>query len=147
MTTNNTKCIHYLNELLSNSYILYNKTQNYHWNIKTSNFIVFHKLFQEHYENLQEALDEIAERVVILNGEVEGKLSYLINKSQLSDQEVNFKDKTAVLNDLIVAHLVVENIINDAFESNMLDAVTQDLFVNRAKFHQKALWVLSASLA
>jgi len=54
-----------LKTLLANTYALYLKTHNYHWNVKGPNFFSLHKLLEEQYEDLAEAVDDIAERITI----------------------------------------------------------------------------------
>ena len=54
--------------VLADTYCLYLKTQNYHWNVVGQNFISFHQLFATLYESLIEPIDEIAERIRMLGG-------------------------------------------------------------------------------
>jgi starvation-inducible DNA-binding protein len=49
-----------LNALLSDEYVLYTKTRNYHWNIAESQFHGLHKFFEEQYEELDEIVDNVA---------------------------------------------------------------------------------------
>ena len=52
-----------LNHYLADSYCVYLKTQNFHWNVKGPHFYALHLLFEKHYEELANAADEIAERI------------------------------------------------------------------------------------
>ena len=52
-----------LNILLSDEYVLYTKTLNYHWNITGNNFAELHKFLEEQYQALQEIADSVAERI------------------------------------------------------------------------------------
>jgi starvation-inducible DNA-binding protein len=52
-----------LNDLLSDEYVLYTKTRNYHWNVVGPQFNDLHKLFEAQYEALNDIVDEVAERV------------------------------------------------------------------------------------
>src|SRR5580700_11473216 len=66
-----------LNLVLADSYALMALTHLAHWNVEGSDFFPLHKAFQEQYENLFEAIDEIAERVRALNAYAVGGLNVL----------------------------------------------------------------------
>ena len=51
-----------LNTLLSDEYVLYTKTRNYHWNVTGPQFNDLHKFFEEQYTELNEIVDDVAER-------------------------------------------------------------------------------------
>ena len=55
-----------LAKLLADTYVLYLKTQNFHWNVVGSQFYTLHEVFEGHYNELAAAVDEIAERIRIL---------------------------------------------------------------------------------
>src|SRR3990167_6550689 len=59
----NQKVIDGLAHFLADSYILYLKTQNFHWNVQGPNFHSLHEMFEEQYQELAEAIDKIAERI------------------------------------------------------------------------------------
>ena len=54
-----------LNTLLSDEYVLYTKTRNYHWNVVGPQFNDLHKFFESQYEALNEVIDDVAERAQI----------------------------------------------------------------------------------
>src|SRR5436309_13565774 len=54
-----------LNRLLSDEYVLYTKTRNYHWNVTGPQFNDLHKFFEAQYEELNEFVDEVAERAKV----------------------------------------------------------------------------------
>ena len=68
----NYKTTEILESILANSYGLSLKTQNYHWNVTGENFKTFHELFGEQYEDISDAIDELAERIRALGEKVEG---------------------------------------------------------------------------
>src|SRR3569832_2710770 len=55
-----------LRHFLGDSYAVYLKTQNFHWNVKGPYFFTLHLLFEKHYEEMASAIDEIAERIAAL---------------------------------------------------------------------------------
>ena len=52
-----------LKDVLADSYTLYLKTQNYHWNVEGPHFKTLHLLFEEQYTDLATAVDDVAERI------------------------------------------------------------------------------------
>ena len=61
-----------LSEVLADTYILYLKCQNFHWNVTGMHFHTFHEMFQQFYEELAEAVDGIAERIRALGAPSSG---------------------------------------------------------------------------
>ncbi len=136
-----------LSKLLADTYVLYVKTQNFHWNIHCPEFFSLHKLSQEQYEEMAEAIDEIAERVRALGFYVEGSMESFLKLSSFTEEhEVN--PKHIYLEHLIKAH---EAVIRDCRALGQLaedhhDHATVDLMGRRHNFHEKASWMLRASL-
>ena len=52
-----------LSAFLADGMVLYIKTRNFHWNLAEESFMEYHKLFESHYKKLEEAIDEVAERI------------------------------------------------------------------------------------
>ena len=67
--------VDHLTDFLADTYALYLKTQNFHWNLTGPQFFSFHILLQKQYEDMAEAIDEIAERVRSLGYYAEGSFS------------------------------------------------------------------------
>ncbi|TAN20324.1 MAG: DNA starvation/stationary phase protection protein, partial [Chitinophagaceae bacterium] len=64
ITAENSKAVALLlNKLLANEFVLYTKTRNYHWNIECPSFMEMHKLYESQYNELDEIIDAVAERV------------------------------------------------------------------------------------
>jgi starvation-inducible DNA-binding protein len=136
-----------LSKLLADTYILYLKTQNFHWNIHGPEFFSLHKLSEEQYAEMATAIDEIAERIRALGFYVEGSMeSFLKQTSIREDHEVH--PKLVYIEGLIEAH---EAVIRDCRALGDLaedhhDHATVDLMGRRLNFHEKAAWMLHASL-
>ena len=77
-----------LEQILADSYALYFKTQNYHWNVEGTEFRSLHLLFEGQYEDLAESLDELAERIRTLGVTVPA-LSSLIKLASISELDPN----------------------------------------------------------
>src|SRR5690554_1302291 len=76
-------------KVLADSYVLYLKTQNFHWNVTGPHFHSLHEQFEVQYKDLAEAIDEIAERIRILGFKVSGtlkKFSELTSIEENTDQ-------------------------------------------------------------
>lgn len=136
-----------LNLVLAESYALMALTHLAHWNVEGTGFYALHKAFEEQYENLFEAVDEIAERVRALDAYAIGGLSKLARTSDLEEFSSPMPQKDYVAG-LIVAHeKLVENATrtrNLAGEANDLE--TQDLMIERLRWHEKTLWMLKSYL-
>src|SRR5512145_3324614 len=75
-----------LNDLLSDEYVLYTKTRNYHWNVVGPQFNDLHKFFEGQYEALNEVVDDVAERARSLGGKALGTLAEFAQHTRLKEQ-------------------------------------------------------------
>jgi starvation-inducible DNA-binding protein len=136
-----------LNLVLADSYALMALTHLAHWNIEGSDFFPLHKIFQEQYENLFEAVDEIAERVRALDVLAIGGLGVLAKRAEMEEFKSPLPQKDYVAG-LIVAH---EKVVDDALRVRneagaASDLQTQDLMIKRLQWHEKTLWMLKSYL-
>jgi starvation-inducible DNA-binding protein len=137
-----------LNLLLADSYALMALSHHAHWNVEGPDFFALHTAFQTHYENLFQAIDDIAERTRALDAYSNGGLKALAKESGIEEfatGSIAAKDYVA---GLIVAH---EKTLADAIsvrdaagQSNDLE--TQDLVIGRIQWHEKTLWMLRSYL-
>ena len=74
-----------LNKLLSDLNVFYRKLQNYHWNVKGHDFFTIHAKLEEYYNEVNEQIDEIAEHILILNGQPLGTMKDYINTSDIEE--------------------------------------------------------------
>src|SRR6201999_2697409 len=99
-----------LNLVVADSYALMALTHLAHWNVEGADFFPLHKAFQEQYENLFEAIDEVAERVRALDAYAIGGLNVLAKVAQMEEFKSPMPQKDYVAA-LIVAH---EKVVDDA---------------------------------
>lgn len=134
-----------LNSVLSNTYAIYLKSQNYHWHVKGTYFHSMHKMLEEHYNDLAEAVDEIAERIVILGGNALATFSELNSHKTVSDGNSN-ADAVSMIKDLVESHKEVIKSIKVALKSsqNNEDEVSIGLLIDRIGWHEKIIWMLEA---
>ena len=136
-----------LSKLLADTYVLYLKTQNFHWNIHGPEFYSLHKLSEKQYEEMAGAIDEIAERIRQLGFFVEGSMEAFLKLSSV-EEDHTIHPKLAYLEHLIKAH---ETVIRDCRALGGLaeshgDHGTVDLMGRRHLFHEKAAWMLRSQL-
>jgi starvation-inducible DNA-binding protein len=136
-----------LKVVLADSYSLYLKTQNYHWNITGPNFISLHKLFEKQYDDLFKAIDVIAELIRGLGEKAPGSFEEFI---QLATIKAGNKDASAqdMLNDLINDQDNIEKSLIAALKAaqSVDDEVVFGYMVERLTFHRKAKWLLKSCL-
>ncbi len=136
-----------LDKILADSYILMLKTQNYHWNVVGENFKALHELFQTQYEDLFSAIDEIAERIRALGSKVEGSFEHFKKLSDFNNANKNFHSKE-MIQDLLNDHELIARILREAIKlaQSESDEISADLFIQRAKIHEKNIWMLTSSI-
>ena len=133
--------------ILANSYALYLKTQNYHWNVEGPAFHALHALFQEQYEELATAIDDIAERMRALGAYAPGSFAELSTLSTLSDPTRG--NAAEMVSDLEQSQAALIDGARAALASSEAadDPVTADLLTQRIAVHEKAAWMLRSTMA
>lgn len=142
-----TRLVDSLNLVLADSYALMSLTHFAHWNVEGPDFFQLHTAFQKQYEELFEAIDEIAERVRALDAYAIGGLNTLGKVAQMEEFKAPAPQKDYVAA-LIVAH---EKVLDDATRARDIagevgDLETQDLMIGRIASHQKTVWMLKSYL-
>ena len=132
-----------LNKLLSDSYILYLKTQNYHWNVTGPMFQSLHLLFENQYQEQAIAVDEIAERIRALGEYAPGSFAAFSKISSIKEENSIPSTEEMIYNLIHGNEAVVttaREIVSLADECE--DDVTSDLMINRMQIHEKNAWML-----
>lgn len=145
--TDRKKVAEALAHLLADTYLLYLKTQNFHWNVISPNFPALHKLFEEQYEELAAATDEIAERIRALGLPTPASFTQFLKLTCLKEVTKELSDKEMLKNllsdhEAIITEIRKVNAIADAAG----DEGTADLFAVRLRSHEKTAWMLRSSL-
>lgn len=137
-----------LSRLLADTYILYLKTQNCHWNVAGIQFFSLHKMFEEQYISLANAVDQIAERLRALNTAAPGSLSQFLKLTSLKEITKPL-DTVKMLKELLNDHESLSEAISGALclTKTDTDEVTIDLLIQRKAAHEKTAWMLRSSLA
>ena len=127
-----------MNLVLADSYQLMSLTHLAHWNVEGQDFFALHKAFQEQYEDLFEAVDELAERVRALDAYAIGGLEALSRVARMEELKSPMPQKD------YVAALIATRARDAAGLAN--DLQTQDLLIKRLEFHEKTVWMLKSYL-
>lgn len=137
-----------LAQTLANSYFLYLKTQNFHWNVVSKNFHSLHLLFESQYQELAEAVDEIAEHIRALGHPAPASFKQF---SKLADIEesTHVPNDVQMISELLSDHeLICRNLrANIKVAQEVGDESSADLMISRLQAHEKAAWMLRSSLA
>lgn len=136
-----------LAKMLADTYGLYLKTQNFHWNVKGSDFYILHQVFEGHYNDLANAVDEIAERLRILGHYAPGSFKTYLELMDIkeNDKEISAKDMVAeLLDDHEKIAKLARNHIRVAQEED--DEGTVNLLGERIGVHEKTAWMLRSYL-
>lgn len=143
----NEKSIASLKQLLADTYTLYLKTQNYHWNVKGPGFFSLHALFEQQYTDLAAAVDEIAERIRALGHRAPGSFAEFSALATLKEAKEK-TDAAGMVKDLQADQLTMvrqlKKIISSAEKEG--DTTTVDVATGRLAVHEKNAWMLGSSL-
>jgi len=130
---------------LSDTYLLMVKTQACHWNVVGPLFHSVHVLTEEHYKDMFDAVDEIAERIRALGYPAPTNLGQMIEYSEINDDYGNATAQDMIAG-LTADHETVTSHFRNAVEiaEENRDVVTADMLTERIAFHEKAIWMLKA---
>lgn len=135
-----------LAHFLADTYSLYLKTQNFHWNVTGPLFYSLHKMFEEQYQELAAAVDDIAERIRSLGCFAPASFSQFSQLASIKDEKSSLTAETMV-SKLIKDHetLAQEAMHLIATAQKAHDEGTADLLIQRLKAHEKTAWMLKST--
>lgn len=137
-----------LSKLLADTYTLYLKTHNFHWNVTGPHFNSLHAMFMAQYTETWNAIDEIAERIRSLGYPAPG--SYSVFAKLTSIKESNGVPKAEdMVQELVEGHEAVARTARSVFPAAEKgnDEATLDLLTSRIQIHEKTAWMLRSVLA
>ncbi len=147
--SNREQIVKILNALLADEYVLYTKTRNYHWNVVGPQFNDLHKFFEAQYEELNDFVDEVAERARTLGGKAWGTLAEFAQHARLKEYPGQSPAATAMLSNLLADHEAVIRTLRADLVTVMdkyADAGTNDFLTGLMEKHEKMAWMLRAFL-
>lgn len=137
-----------LSSLLADSYTLYLKTHNYHWNVEGPQFNTLHLMFEAQYTELATAVDEIAERIRALGVKAPGSYAEF-SKLTSVDEAGGDENAEEMIRQLAIGQETIVRTARAAFPaaSDANDEPTADLLTQRMQIHEKNAWMLRSMLA
>lgn len=147
---NRAKVVEILTLLLADEHVLYLKLRNYHWNVEGMFFAPLHELFEEQYDKLADAIDDIAERIRSLGYYAIGSMDEFKSMARLGESDHLNGDAKKMLQNLLVDHeMIIKVLRNDIDETQdqYKDAGTADFLTALMEDHEKMAWMLRSHLA
>ena len=137
-----------LSRLLADSYTLYLKTHNYHWNVEGPLFNTLHQMFEEQYTELATAVDEIAERIRALGVRAPGSYAEFSKLAAVTEGD-GTESAEDMIRQLALGQETVVRTAREAFPAadSAHDEPTADLLTQRMQIHEKNAWMLRSMLA
>ena len=136
-----------LARLLADSYTLYLKTHNFHWNVTGPMFTTLHALFEQHYTELATAVDEIAERIRALGVVAPGSYRQFSELSSI-EEETGTPGAQDMIKQLTRDQEAVVRTARSIFPiaEQVHDEPSADLLTQRMQVHEKNAWMLRSLL-
>ena len=137
-----------LSRLLADSYGLYLKTHNFHWNVTGPQFNTLHLMFEAQYIELATAVDEIAERIRALGVPAPGSYSQFAELATVRE-ETGVPGAEEMIAQLVADQEAVVRTARSIFPAVEAagDEPTADLLTQRMQAHEKTAWMLRSMLA
>jgi len=125
--------------------VLYIKTRKFHWNVYGSSFMEFHKLFEGQYKQLEETIDEVAERINKLGEPVPGTLGEYSKHTRLKESAGEYPAHKDMVKELLHDHesliIYLRKAIDECSEK-LKDAGTADTLTRLMEDHETTAWIL-----
>ena len=136
-----------LSKVLADSYTLYLKTHNYHWNVTGPMFNTLHLMFEEQYTELATAVDEIAERIRALDVYAPGSYGAFAELTDI-EEGTSVPPAEEMIRQLVIGQ---ETVVRSARQAVPVaeaanDEPTVDLLTQRMQVHEKNAWMLRSML-
>src|SRR6185437_1271525 len=143
-----TAVVEILNTLLSDEYVLYTKTRNYHWNVLGPQFNDLHKFFEEQYTELNVVADDVAERARALGGWALGTLKEFSQHARVNEYPGQYPQAREMIANLLADHETIVRQLRTDLETaeKHRDMGTNDFLTGLMEKHEKMAWMLRAFL-
>ena len=137
-----------LSRLLADTYTLYLKTHNFHWNVTGPMFNTLHLMFEGQYNELALAVDAIAERIRALGFPAPGTYAAYARLSSIKEEE-GVPSAEEMIKQLVQGQEAVARTARSLFQiaEKASDEPTADLLTQRLQVHEKTAWMLRSLLA
>jgi len=140
---------HELSKVLADEFVLYTKTRNAHWNIEGPNFHSMHLFFESQYQQLEEMIDEVAERIRMLGHDAPASLKQFLELTHLTEMSRDKNDSEGFIKQLLSDHETIiihlrENV--NRFADDLKDSSSSNFITGFIETHEKMAWMLRAHL-
>ncbi len=148
ITNNNSKAVSIeLAKLLADEYVLITKTRNAHWNTEGIHFYEKHKFFQSQYEQIDEMIDKVAERIRMVGHYAIASLQSFLDTTHLAETALENNESITFIKELLADH---ESIIFNCrknihlFANDFNDVGSSDFITGIMQEHEQMAWFLRA---
>ncbi|MDZ4681996.1 MAG: DNA starvation/stationary phase protection protein [Saprospiraceae bacterium] len=134
-----------LSAVLADSVTLYTKTRKFHWNVSGESFMELHKLFEGQYKQLEESIDEVAERINKLGSKTIGTMAEFAKLAAIKEHPGKYPSSKEMIAELLEDH---ENVVVqlrkfvDQCAEKYKDAGTADFLTGLMQGHETIAWTL-----
>lgn len=134
-----------LTETLATQMVLYTKLRKFHWNVYGESFMEYHLLFEEQYKQLEQAIDEVAERINKLGQNAIGTLTEFVQLSAIKESPGKYPQSQEMVKELLADHETAVRALRkaiDACEDEYKDKGTADFLTGLMQDHETMSWKL-----
>ena len=138
-----------LSIVLADSVVLYTKTRKFHWNVSGNSFMELHQLFENNYTQLEQIIDDTAERINELGAKTIGTMKEFLALTNLTENPNNYPNQEEMINELLKDYekiiIVIREFISKNDETN--DFGTTDYLTSVLEQNEKTAWILRRYLS
>ena len=145
---NRRECAAALSKVLADTFLLYLKTHNFHWNVEGPQFLALHAKFEEQYRDLWNSIDDIAERIRALGQPAPGTTAKLKELSEIKENS-EIPPPADMLRELISDHGTAARTVRAALATAQTagDEASAGLLTDRLTYLEKQLWMMRSAAA
>lgn len=133
-----------LSTVLADEVTLYIKTRKFHWNVSGESFMELHKLFEHQYKEIEEVIDEVAERIGKLGSATIGTMKQYAKMTRLKENPDEYLTRLKMVEELVEDHeTVIKELRVDIEKCDKSgDAGTTDFLTGVMQEHETIAWTL-----
>lgn len=138
-----------LAKVLADENVLYIKTKNAHWNIEGADFYDKHKFFETQFEQLDEIIDSVAERIRSIGHYAPATLKAYLGLTRLTEATREKNDSQGFIRELLEDHEIIIILLREhikSFTNDFQDVGTSDFITGLMETHEKMAWFLRSHL-
>ncbi|MFD1037904.1 Dps family protein [Virgibacillus byunsanensis] len=142
----NQKLINFMNQLLSNYFVMYVKLHRYHWFVQGKHFFGLHEVFEDMYKTFAADSDEIAERILMIDGKPLATMIKYLKETTLTEANADDKEDEIIEQLTKDYEQLIQEIRNDGIPlaTKNGDEPTGDLLIGIQGKLEKYVWMLKA---